>query len=263
MAIHLDRVPESVVYRDRDIISIVPMTAEADIDLAFIGEPVGDSGNIIYIVQDLIYRLQRFLAYFRTSTTGEVSNGLHAAFWVDTDTAAPQKAYFFKEVISPKLTYDRDSNILTMLFWSNFKSKVTEYSDSSEDLITFDEYKYDPNIQAYQTLCVSYGSIQRWIVTGGTVPTTGASSDSSDIIPVFTKPKIIMSYPHTRNACDATLPGTLRCIPVLDFLPENIIYKAVADENEAQNTVAVKTIDIYGNVCDDDEIITLPTLRID
>jgi hypothetical protein len=251
MVLHIGRTSQSIVYRDKDIICLTPMTADEEISSMEIQESGTDF--LLYTTDGVLEKSNRFLAYSRVTPTGTLQNGYHACFWAEEGAI---NANFFREVISPRVSYDNDSNSISLMFWTNFTESVTTYDP--DKLWIIDEHKYDPTTEVYPALCVAIGSIQKLKITGGFIPDSGASASSLDVVPWFGKPKILDLYPQTIGTDPEAPAVAQKTNPAFDFSPEIVLYKAVA--NEVDGTIDVKTCDSNGDVDPDDDVITLNTI---
>jgi len=245
---HVSRQPESVIYRDRDIVAYIPDVLKEDIATAM---EVFDkqSGTSLYKVAggNNPEAGQRILMSGRTLTNGVLTNGLRCAIYKTGTTATDAKV--LREIISPRVTYNRDANIVVMWFWTNFESEVTEYDDTEGTLYWIDEDDFDSSKTVYRALCCTIGRIEKRYITGGAIDGSGAA-DGSDLLTVFEKPTILQLRPTSTGGG----------VPIIDFTAggdSGLLYRAVADQSG--NTIQVKTVDAVGAVTGDTIVLQVVT----
>ena len=188
--VDVGRNPETIILSDNDVMALFNDRIE---------ETVGDL--TLSNETDVLYAAtaptkgDRCLIFGRVMTNGEKTGNLYVATYDNGDGTGN----VLREVISPRVSYDRKSNVLVVWFWTNFKEGFsgTTYDESQLYLINEDEF--DSDIPVVRALCCCYGSLQHVQIDGGIITgVVGASPVSSpawSLVPIFNKPKILQLRP--------------------------------------------------------------------
>jgi hypothetical protein len=192
-------------------------------------------------------RGERAVIWYRLSQTGKLVSNPRFLYYFDADnpdgTGGTVMMKPFREVISPRVTYDPDSNSLTMMFWTNCKGLGTIGGPLDEaNVIKIKEEEFDIGNDTYKncyrTLCFAYGNIFHMDANGGYAaqltyygegkrpPPCGTSSGSGapcltapDLIPLFHRPIVVDGWPIWQD--DLNQDGNLYNdgrVPILDFI---------------------------------------------
>ena len=210
---HIPRQPETIVYRDRDTIALLPDRLKKDpsAQIQVYSKDPNDNGVLLYEVaeSDMPKANERILLFGRTLTNMTLTNGIKCVIYYDhtstdeSDPAKKTKAKVLREIIGPRATYDQSSNTIMMWFWTNYYPTYTEseYSDDPANLIWIEEWNFDVEALYRRALCCAVGSFLHVYIKGGKVGEEG--EDSFDLVPVFQKPKIIQWRPQPADTTDA------------------------------------------------------------
>jgi len=257
---HEQRLPNMVVMPDRDVAGFFQDRLKEDIG----------TGNRMVIYREsggqLLYRDNssdlkkgdRCLLYGRLSSGGLVK-GLHYAPYIDADGIIKP----LREVISPSIAYDRESNLITLWFWTNFNPEDWSLTDGYDEdhLITIKEEAYDivgnytgtdgdEPIVRQRVFCYTTGRFESLYITGGTSET---GNDGYDFVPIFDKPQII-NIDLGEDFGDG-LSGVSRMtgkVSIIDFMANLPVAACVKAQTgiTAGFTGPVKQCDVEGNVED-------------
>jgi hypothetical protein len=199
-------------------------------------------------IADYPKRGERAMIWYRLSQTGQLVSNPRFLYFIDAETPdgdgstnLPLKV--FREVISPRVSYDPDSNSVSMLFWTNTtemgtigaaldQTKVIRIKED-EFSLSSDTYK-----NCFRTLCFAYGNIFHMDAEGGYAawltsygadhrpPACDASSSGGepclrnpDMIPLFHRPIVVDGWPLWQ--ADLNQDGNIYNdgrVPILDFI---------------------------------------------
>jgi len=207
MVVHISRQPETIVYRDVDTFCFTPDRLTEDVSEMNVYD--WDGGNLMGEMNatDAPSTNERVLMCGRSLADGEFANGLRCATYKESATALKP----LREVISPTLTYDSDTNTLMLWFWTNFEVEPSgtppEYDDTEGTLYWIDESDFDATKKAWRALCCCSGAINRYHVSGGSVQD---AVDGYDYLPIFTKPEI-------KAVRLSPVEGFSDGVPIIDF----------------------------------------------
>jgi len=238
---HVSRQPESIIFHDRDVIAYIPDRLKDDITGSF---QIYDkaSGVLLYEVSssNLPDADNRVLLTGRTLSNGVLANGLHCCIYKTGVSATDAKV--LREIISPRVTYQRDSNVVVMWFWTNFEEDVTEYTDEEGKLYWIDEDNFDESKEVIRALCCTVGYIERRYRVGGLIQNSGGAN-GFDLVTVFEKPTILMKRPQPEEA------GDPMGVPIIDFTAGGagggLLYRAT--ENQSGSTIRVRAVAADGS----------------
>jgi hypothetical protein len=209
---HVARHAELIQFKDRDVVAFVPellpIDAESGMQISLGASASSGSTSPFYTSADDVVTGERALLYARLSQDSIV-NGFRWVPYITTENPDGGIIKPFREVYSPRVTYDKTANVITMWFWTNVNLGYngSSYSESQIvpmntkglcDRVTFDD---DDEPSAKRVLCTAVGSFRHAYIEGGSISFTGVTADdpSFDLIPVFTLPKIVTNF-ETPNA---------------------------------------------------------------
>jgi hypothetical protein len=195
---HIGRGAEIVTLKDRDVFAFIPEVLSFT---ATSGLTITRGTNTLWTGSIQCGSSERVLTWARVS-----GSNLATSFrWVpyitsddpDTTTILP-----LREIYSPKVSYDRTSNMLSLWFWTNvpYDYNSAEYDEAHIIPTGFDGYDTlmtDEECTVKRVLCFATGQFIHAKVNGGLIGTfTGQTTldETFDIIPVFSKPKIISNF---------------------------------------------------------------------
>ena len=222
---HIARNPELVFVKDRDVVAFWPdmLPFDANGGMAI----YRDSGktNVQYQTSGTqsVARTERTLVWGRMSGD-EIVGGLRWVPYiissdVDTVSIAP-----LREVIAPRVVYDKSSNTLSLWFWTNVKNDY--------DGVIYDETQLEPVLatdfglqvplespppasggkNAKRVLCYAIGTFYSGYVEGGALDgfqstESAIATDSFDMVPVFSTPRILNWTQTPDTAAGAVVDG--------------------------------------------------------
>jgi len=263
---HIGRNPEMIVLEDRDVMCFFHDRLKEDIG----------TGNRMRIEREsggqLLYRDNssdlkkgdRCLLYGRLSSGGLVK-ALHYVPYVDTIEDGVGQIKPLREVISPRIAYDRSSNVITLWFWTNFikgEWSITDgYTDDPVKRIfikeeafdiagTYTDMDGDEPVYYVRALCYATGRLEGLYITGGGVET---GNDGYDFVPIFDKPQIInIDMEEDFGGGLSGISEMTGSIPIIDFIPNLPVAMCAKCQTgiTAGFTGPVKQSTCYGNVED-------------
>ena len=206
---HIARHPELVVTKDRDVIAFWPdmLVADATDGMAL----YRDSGKTSVQYQtsgtQSVKKSERALCWARMSGD-EIVGGMRWVPYIissDVDTASIAP---LREVIAPRVAYDKSSNTLSLWFWTNVKQDYDGiiYDETQLEPVLVPNFglqvPYDnspppsPGKNAKRVLCYAVGTFYPVYVEGGALQgfqttATASSGDVFDKVPVFSTPRIL------------------------------------------------------------------------
>jgi hypothetical protein len=189
-------------------------------------------------------RGDRVLMWYRLSQTGDLVSNPRFAYYINADSpdgassssGASIPLALFREVISPRITFDSKSNSLSLLYWTNCSEYIkagdvvdpTKVIRIKEDEFTLSGDKYKT---CYRVLCYASGGVHHMDSEGGySVQLTYFESSlrppedpprlrNSDMFPLFNRPIAIGCFPVWQGDLDqdGNLYNNGR-VPILDFI---------------------------------------------
>ena len=123
---HIARQAEIVVIKDRDVVAFIPEVIGVQ---GTPGMTIARNSTLVpWIYQTAspvtVMPSERILLWARLSAT-EVVSAYRWVPYVTTDNPDDTDILPFREVYSPRVTYDRTSNMLHLWFWTNIKYMTT------------------------------------------------------------------------------------------------------------------------------------------
>lgn len=193
------RGPELVFVSDKDVVGFFP---NLTVGAATQGMNIYRGSNktsTLYASSSQYDVLEavRVLCWGRVSGVSLVTGPRWVPF-VNADTVDSTDIRPLIEVFSPRVVYEKDSNVIHLWFWTNFK---TAYSGTTYDIdelyrigITdFDDFA----LGARRALCYTSGHFVRGYVDGGylggdySLSGDGFADETYDLVPVFQRPKVV------------------------------------------------------------------------
>ena len=246
--VHVSRQPESIIYNDRDIIALIPdrLRDNPNGTSIVVKAKETDTTNMYEVIAgDMPIQDERILMYSRTMSNGNMTNGLRCCIYSDPTTDKPTQAKVMREIISPRLTYDRSSNVIMLMFWTNFEEGFNETEYNEDSVYRIDENTFSLDTKVVRGVCCASGNIRKAnVVGGGILDITGGSSsdDEYDLIPIFNKPKILQLLP---------IPDTTGGIAIVDFAGAGgggSVEIVQATDDGANGLIKVKNIQLGINL---------------
>jgi len=199
---HISRGAELVILKDRDVVAFIPESASCDSLFGSGGMNIyrdSAGAKLLYTFQDgSVKSSERVLMWARISGT-KLATAYRWVPYVDDDNPDKSAIKPLREVYSPRVIYDRSSNMLHLWFWTNV---TWDYNDSKYDeayigALGFQSYAGLGTNTYKRVLCYSVGQFKHCYVNGGLFKGfTGilTPDNGGDLIPVFNKPVIINNY---------------------------------------------------------------------
>jgi hypothetical protein len=217
---HIARQAEIVVVKDKDVVAFVSeaigLTGTQGTQGLEIyrGNPdeTGSQGYLMWSEDDPapILPSERVLLWARISGSDLVSGFRWVPYTIssDPDETAVKP---LRECYSPRVTYDRTSNMLHLWFWTNVSWNYTgtEYNEANIVPIGYKDYNglintAEDKMTCKRVLCYAVGQFGHYWINGGLLEgyqgalgLQGVQQAQYDMIPVFTRPVIITNYPVT------------------------------------------------------------------
>lgn len=185
--IHVARKPDMFRISNGDHIVLFPDR--------WLGEESSEMKYYRDLNSDLLYELaeddapvvnDRVLLLGRIDPEGNLYNGLRTCCYAfDSTTLKP-----LREIISPTVSYDMQTNTVTLWWWTNFKEDPgDDYTDDPDYLYWIDEDTFQATDYVIRALCCAKASVNTYYILGGaghSVPI-----DGNDISLVFSYPTIV------------------------------------------------------------------------
>ena len=207
---HISRHAELVVVKDRDVVSFFPDTILLDGTQGmqvYRNEPVGSIPPDFLMYSSpfngaapQMNATERYLLWGRLAGQDLVS-GWRWTPYVTSRDVDEIEIKPLREVIAPRVTFDRTSNMLHLWFWTNVNQGYTgdDYDEAeivpigTENFWEHNDTFDPPSIPTKRVLCYSVGQFGHYWVTGGHLDYPGLSFDDStfDLVPIFTLTRII------------------------------------------------------------------------
>lgn len=194
--LHIARQPETILTKDGDLVIFVHDRIISNFSGEITVKP-NETGSDMATVDtsNLPVAGNRILLCSRLKSGMVVANGFRACLYYNE---VDNYAQVLRETINPKVTYDMDSNIIHLWFWTNFKKLPPDnlYNDDSEYLLWINEDTFANRelTTVYRALCYTVGTLQYGYINNGFAsgdPTSkDIAKDGYDVIPIFKKPKI-------------------------------------------------------------------------
>jgi len=196
---HIARHAELVFVKDRDVVAFWP-------DML----PIG-SNDGMEIFRDgaqsftqyktsgpqAIEASERTLMWARMSGD-EIVGGMRWVPYITDNDADIETILPLREVIAPRVIYDQTSNTLSLWFWTNVKNDYdgVVYEESQLEPVTAAHFTGGLPPKAKRVLCYAVGEFYHSWVDGGEVSgyqtsAEGITDSRWDLVPVFTRPRII------------------------------------------------------------------------
>ena len=139
----------------------------------------------------------RVLCWGRVSGISLVTGPRWVPF-VNADTVDSTDIRPLIEVFSPRVVYEKDTNVIHLWFWTNFKTAYTGTTYDIDELYRIGITDYDDfALAARRALCYTTGHFVRGYVDGGylggnySLSGDGFADETNDLVPVFQRPKIV------------------------------------------------------------------------
>jgi hypothetical protein len=219
---HIARQAEIVVIKDRDVVAFISESiglqgtqgTQGTQGVEILREnPEGTQGFPMWSVsgpQGVIQSSERVLLWARMSGT-EVVSGFRWVPYVTSDDPDQYDILPIRECYSPRVTYDRTSNMLHLWFWTNVNWTYNGTAYVESEIVPIGYKDYDSLVDTAgdkmtckRVLCYAVGQFGHYWINGGllegyqgTLGLSGVQQAQYDMIPVFTRPVIITNYPVT------------------------------------------------------------------
>ena len=215
---HIARGAELVVVKDRDVVAfwpdMPPLNPEDGFQIwrdeakTFIqyGAPSG--------VQ--LEATERILVWARMSGD-EIVGGVRWTPYITSNDVDEVDIRPLREVIAPRVVYDRTSNTLSLWFWTNVNESYngTVYDETKLWPVTNPtgfQTGFQTNDRAKRVLCYAVGEFYHAYVEGGFIPgyqstAENLSADRWELVPVFARPRILNWTQSDTNAAGAAVDG--------------------------------------------------------
>lgn len=237
------KTPELVVLSDRDVVAFIPESVPFDHTEGMElfrkdtdEDPVYESDPKIICLES-----ERLLLWGRVSQT-ELVAGFRWTPYQPDDTTNLIKP--LREVLSPRVTYDKTSNTISLWFWTNVKLTHTGTTYSEDDLVPLG-FDGEPEDYAKRVLCYAVGSFKHLYVKGGIIgdivevegedqlvgydgqPST---TDQYDVVPVFSRPVIVTSFATTGGFNPGIAVDGVNKVQKMSFCPRLVWHPPRNDE---------------------------------
>jgi len=231
----MSRHAEIVVTRDRDCFAFFPdMIPKDSTPMAGIWRdsaktlPQWTSGS------GTLTASERTLLWARVSGDGLVS-GFRCVPYVTSDDIDDTDIAPFREVYAPRVVYDRESNSLHLWFWTNVNWAYNGTAYTEAEIYKIGAKDYDQAIgtgfkKCKKVLCYAVGHFEHLYVEGGWVGSFVGQPGSTaqyDMIPIFSRPKIITNYaPTPDDSANGSGLITDGWYPAVDKFPFQLVRSA-------------------------------------
>jgi len=216
---HIARGAELVVVKDRDVVAfwpdMPPFDPGDDIDIW----RDGSQSFLQYGTQSGVQleATERILVWARMSGD-EIVGGVRWTPYINSNDVDPVESLRpLREVMSPRVVYDRTSNTLSLWFWTNVKESYTGdvYDEDQLAPITApDGYQtgFQSDDRAKRVLCYAVGEFYHAYVEGGFIQgyqssAEGLQDERWELIPVFVRPRILNWVQNDSNAAGVVVDG--------------------------------------------------------
>lgn len=218
---HIARGAELVVVKDRDVVAfwpdMPPFNPDDDIDIW------RDSGKNFkqYGTQSGVQleSTERILVWARMAGD-EIVGGVRWTPYINSNDVDPIESLRpLREVMSPRVVYDRTSNTLSLWFWTNVKESYNGVVYDEDELMPittgvqgYQTSGFQSNDRAKRVLCYAVGEFYHAYVEGGFISgyqstAEGLQDNRWELIPVFVRPRILNYTQTADNAAGAAVDG--------------------------------------------------------
>ena len=160
---------------------------------------------------------ERILVWARMSGDEIVGGVRWTPYIVDNDVDTIEMRPL-REVIAPRVVYDRTSNTLSLWFWTDVNESYTGTVYDEDELYpitALDGFQtgFQSNNRAKRVLCYAIGEFYHSYLDGGLVSgyqSTGQGIQTDerwDLVPVFARPRILNWTQNDNNAAGVAVDG--------------------------------------------------------
>jgi hypothetical protein len=215
---HISRHAELVFVKDRDVVAfwpdMPPFNPGDSMDIyRGSGEQFLQYGSQAGVQLEAT---ERILMWARMSGD-EIVGGVRWVPYIISNDIDEVDIRPLREVIAPRVVYDRTSNTLSLWFWTNVKDSYTGMVYDEDELYPVtaqDGYQtgFQSNDRAKRVLCYAIGEFYHSYVEGGVVSGYQSTAQNIvnnrwDLVPVFARPRIINWTQNDSNAAGVAVDG--------------------------------------------------------
>jgi hypothetical protein len=215
---HIARNPELIITKDRDVVGFWPdiMQLSANTGMTIYRDEAKTFVQYSTASAEDVLASQRALVWGRMSGD-EIVGGLRWVPYIVSNDVDEIDILPLREVIAPRVVYERTSNTLSLWFWTNVKNDYqgVVYDETQLQPVLTPEFGLQvptPPADAKRVLCYAIGSFYTAYIEGGGVSgfqTTASATefDTFDLVPVFTRPRILNWTQDSSNSAGAVVDG--------------------------------------------------------
>jgi len=200
--LNMGRKPTLVHLKDSDVVAFwADMIPRKATDMTLYDEP---SGTSYYTHGSALDRGTRLLCWVRMSNGEVESKARWVPFYYSRNPADSSAIFPIREVFEPTVSYDPNSNQLSLWFWTNYQwnHDSNDYNENSVFPIGDDPSAWAemPGYRvtggtAKRVLCYAAGYFTRLYATGGVIGgwdySATLSDNSYEMVPIFQRPRIV------------------------------------------------------------------------
>ena len=199
---HIARNPELVFVKDRDVVAFWPDMLQLNATAGMAIYRDDGKSSLLYETtspQNVRYS-ERALLWARMSGD-EIVGGLRWVPYITSNNVDNPDILPLREVISPRVIYERTTNTISLWFWTNVNQGYngTVYDESELKPVLANNFSPEvpsPPNNAKRVLCYAIGEFYHAYVDGGVIDTYVSTAENItderwDLVPVFTRPRIL------------------------------------------------------------------------